>query len=110
MIETLWGTSDQYIRLRYETFIQHPSETVKQILQFVNEEASDLSFLENQTVRLKPNHNVSGNPNRFYTGEVSLKVDNQWESKMRQRDKVLVDLLFPFLWHYGYGWSKPARD
>ena len=102
MIELLWAASDRYMLLRYEDFVDSPQDTLSRISTFINEDVGDTSFLEDHTVCLTSNHNVSGNPSRFQAGQVTLKIDNQWKSEMRQRDKAVVNVLLPFLWRYGY--------
>jgi hypothetical protein len=48
-------------------------------------------------------YGVSGNPNRFQSGPVRLRPDDEWISRMRPRDKTLVTLLtLPLLARYGY--------
>jgi hypothetical protein len=48
-------------------------------------------------------HSVSGNPNRFGTGEVELRADEEWRRAMRGRDRGMVTALtWPLLLRYRY--------
>jgi Sulfotransferase domain len=102
--EALWrGSSGRYIRLRYEDFVEEPQRALKNILGMLHEDSRELAFMDDRGVELGVSHTVSGNPNRFQTGRVWLRLDNEWVYRMRLRDKTLVTLLtFPLLTRYGY--------
>ena len=53
-------------------------------------------------------HSVSGNPNRFGTGEVELRADEEWRRAMRTVDRGLVTALtWPLLLRYRYPLRAP---
>ena len=103
--EALWrrnGRSHRYLRLRYEDFVANPRESFGRILSLLGEEAEPPLAGERE-VKLGVSHTVSGNPNRFETGAVALRRDEEWTQKMSDRDKKLVTALtFPLLKRYGY--------
>jgi hypothetical protein len=91
------------LRVHYEDFIDKPLRTMECILGLVRETEADLSFISKGSVRLDTNHTVSGNPSRFVTGAVELRLDREWEESMRRRDKAVVTILtWPLLLRYGY--------
>ena len=102
--EALWrGSYGQYMRLRYEDFVEDPQRALKDIIDMFQEDVRGLAFVEGRDVELGASHTASGNPNRFQTGTVRLRPDNEWASRMRIRDKTLVTLLtLPLLYKYGY--------
>jgi hypothetical protein len=102
--EVLWrGASGRYMRLRYEDFVEEPQRVLQDILSMLHEDARGLAFVDEWNVELGVSHTVSGNPNRFQTGLVRLRPDDEWASRMRLRDKMLVTLLtFPLLVKYAY--------
>ena len=102
--ELFWGLSkERYVLLRYEDFIAEPQKTIRRILKLVGEEATPLPHVGEHEVQLGINHNIWGNPNRFQTGPVRLKPDDEWASGMRSRDKAVVTALtLPLLAWYGY--------
>jgi len=102
--EVLWrGSSGRYMRLRYEDFVEEPRRAVEDILGMLHEDARRLPFMGERGVELGASHTVSGNPNRFQTGMVRLRPDDEWVSRIRLRDRTLVTLLtFPLLARYGY--------
>ncbi|MGH3320780.1 MAG: sulfotransferase [Streptosporangiaceae bacterium] len=62
-----------------------------------------LGFLSGQGALLGPCHTVSGNPMRFETGRVALRVDDAWRSRLPTLDRGLVTALtLPLLARYGY--------
>jgi sulfotransferase family protein len=102
--ETFWGRFPRrYFRLRYEDFVDEPRAAVGRILDLLQEEATALPFVGDREVKLTANHTVSGNPNRFQTGMVTLQPDVEWKEKMKYKDRALTTLLtWPLLLRYGY--------
>ncbi len=101
--EGLWRNSNRYLRLRYEDFVTNPRESFGRILKHIGEEGSEVPLVGEREIKLGVSHTVSGNPNRFETGSVELKADEEWKSKMETRDRTLVTALTsPLLARYGY--------
>jgi hypothetical protein len=110
----LWAKSpDRYLRLGYEEFVRRPRASVARILEFAGHDADlDAVFADDRTVRLIPSHTVAGNPDRLRTGEVALRLDDEWRSKMRPRDRALVTALTgPLLPMFSLPWrgGSPTR-
>ncbi|MGB5615868.1 MAG: hypothetical protein WBM78_03450, partial [Desulfobacterales bacterium] len=64
---------------------------------------NNLDFLKDRVAQLDTHHTVSGNPNRFETGEIALLADTEWSEKMHTRAYVTVTALtWPLLLTYGY--------
>jgi hypothetical protein len=95
---------ERYLMLRYEDFVKSPQETIERTLELVQEEASQLPFTAKNEVALRPSHMVTGNPGVYKeTGNVRLRLDEDWKAKMEPRDKNLVTLLTsPLMVKYGY--------
>ena len=102
--EALWRDSTgRYMKLYYEDFVGAPRRAVEDILGMLHENARRLPFIGERDVELGFSHTVSGNPNRFQSGPVRLRPDDEWVSRMRPRDRGSVTLLtFPLLARYGY--------
>jgi hypothetical protein len=94
-----------YHLLRYEDFIDHPRAALGQVLDWMGEE-SDLAFInaQNEVQLSTPQCTIHGNPVRFQTGKaVKLRADDEWKTKINQKDKWIVTLLTaPLLKKYGY--------
>jgi len=102
-IEALWRGEDDHLRLRYEDFISDPEDSFEQILDVLNEADADLPLVGEQEVKLGVSHTVSGNPNRFDTGAVTLRQDSEWQKKMKPRDRnIVTGLTLPLLKRYDY--------
>ena len=88
----LWaGSPHRYLRLGYEEFVRQPRSSVARILDFAGHDADlDAVFADERTARLAVTHTVAGNPDRLRTGEVSVRLDDEWRTKMRPRDRALV--------------------
>jgi Sulfotransferase family len=102
--ELLWRRRpDRYLRLRYEDVVEDPRSAVLRIAALVNQSPQRLPFTSDRIVRLGATHSVSGNPNRFGTGEVELAPDTEWMGAMRGVDWALVTAAtWPWLLRYNY--------
>ena len=96
--------ADSYMLLRYEDIMEHPKKEIKEVFKSLNlQDETDHIFIDDHTVQLHPNHTVAGNPMRFKTGNIHLKLDEEWEKKMRQKDRFLTTLFSKrFLKKYGF--------
>ena len=102
--EYLWkGKKDKYLMIRYEDFTREPKAILSEILRFVSEPDASTPFVSEKVVELNINHSVWGNPSRFKTGKIELKIDNEWKSKLNVFDKfVSTACTLPLLLKYGY--------
>lgn len=109
--EALWRRSrERYLLLRYEDLVADPRAALLRVLELVGEGDRDLPFVRGDEVDLGINHTVAGNPNRFGTGTVKLRLDDEWKRRMRLRDRALVTLLtLPVLTRYGYAVGAVAK-
>jgi len=107
--ELLWRRRGRrYLRLRYEDFIGDPPAAIRRIAALAGEAPAALPFSGPTTVRLAATHSVSGNPNRFGTGEVELRADEEWRRGMRGLDRGMVTALtWPLLLRYRYPLRSP---
>jgi hypothetical protein len=100
---------DRWLFLRYEDFAREPRAAVARILTFLGEDPDAGPFVTDDTVELHVNHTVAGNPNRFKTGQVTIRLDDEWTRRMpRTRRLVVRALLWPFLLRYGYPLRRPT--
>jgi len=95
---------DNYKRIRYEDLIKRPKSVLSDIFSFLTiDNKVDKIMIEDDTAYLGTNHTVAGNPVRFRTGKMKLKLDEEWKTKMKNSDKFLVSLLtFPVLKYFNY--------
>jgi len=102
---------DRFLRVRYEDLIDDPRETVRRIVTMAREPDAELPFVDDRTVRLGANHTVSGNPDRFTTGPVSLRSDDRWRGAQRRIDRwETVALTAPLMLRYGYPLRAPSAS
>jgi hypothetical protein len=93
---------DRWMLLKYEDFVQHPKASVDRVLAFLGVSAPG-PFVADDTVALGTNHTLAGNPNRFRTGSVRIREDDEWRSRMAQRDRIIIGAAaYPLLLRYGY--------
>lgn len=93
----------RYFRLRYESLIDNPRNSLSNIMRFLDESPTDSPLVDGSTAWLRENHTIGGNRNRFKSGEIELKIDNTWVSSMKRRDCLIVAALTaPLLKRYEY--------
>lgn len=99
-----------YLRLRYEDFVSAPGSWVRRITEMV-EESATTEYQKNPTrIELGVHHTVHGNPVRFQSGSVELRIDDEWVTKLQpSRRRMMTAVTFPLLMKYGY-LGCPARD
>jgi Sulfotransferase family len=102
--EALWKRyPDRYLNVHYEDFVRAPQQTITRMLDMLGESMGRLPFAGEREVELKGNHTVSGNPNRFRSGTVELRSDDEWKSQMKTSDRIIATALtWPLLIKYGY--------
>ncbi len=95
--------ADRATVIRYEDFVADPKGTLEAIMRLVGESPDVLPLQDDRTLILGPNHNVLGNPNRFSTGPVKVRSDDEWKSRLSRRDAAIVTALtWPLLGRYDY--------
>lgn len=88
----------RYRKLRYQDFVADPRTTVSNILEFVREPADHARVSARRTVELGEDHTVAGNPIRFRRGEIEVRRDDEWRTRMPGTSRALVTALtFPAL-------------
>ncbi|MDT0306763.1 hypothetical protein RM780_07275 [Streptomyces sp. DSM 44917] len=106
--------------LRYERFVAEPDAVLREIAALAGAELApaDLDFLTPSAgpgrppeLKLAAEHSVSGNPMRFDSGTVPLRLDDAWRGALPPRDRALVTALTaPGMLRYGYRLRKaPAH-
>jgi hypothetical protein len=102
VVELLCATADRHHRLRYEDFVADPQGAVSQILEPYESAGATVAGSPGE-IMLEPSHSVSGNPMRFDSGSLRVKIDDEWRAAMSLRDRVEVtSFTWPLLARYGY--------
>jgi hypothetical protein len=96
------GRTGDYALLRYEDLTREPRAAVDRVLGLIGRaDANPVS--EDGTVELGGNHTVTGNPNRFERGRITISEDVRWRTRLPARDRaVTTALALPLLRRYGY--------
>ncbi|MFC4783451.1 sulfotransferase family protein [Nocardioides sp. MAHUQ-72] len=84
-----------FTTVRYEDFVADPSGTVARVLDFAGlpAGADSLRHIDGDRLVLGTNHQVAGNPVRFRTGEVQVRVDEEWRRELSIREQRTVTFL-----------------
>ena len=93
------------IVLKYEDVVHDPISEVRRVVEHVGgvPDSRSLPVVDDGTVSLGENHIAAGNRMRFALGNIHLRHDDEWMSKMPARHRVAVTLLTaPLLRRFGY--------
>jgi hypothetical protein len=103
-LQLLLARSVPVFRLRYETLISNPEETLTKLAQFTSQELMPPNcFLGSHRVDLRANHIFSGNPMRTKIGQTDLKLDDRWKTNFAPlQQRLVTSLTWPLLKFYGY--------
>jgi hypothetical protein len=92
-----------YTRLRYEDLVQDPRNAIAGVFEQLELGEADLSLIDGPNVKLRVNHAISGNPVKFNSGGIALRIDDEWRRAMRERDRKAVGVITGRLMRqYGY--------
>jgi len=92
-----------YIRVLYEDFVRKPQITLNAVAEFLDVPQVKFEGLvtEDNVAQMSVHHTVSGNPSRFNTGDVEIRLDDRWRKEMPNMRKRLVTFLtWPLLKYY----------
>ena len=92
--------------VRYESLVSAPRDELERILRHGGAQVTEdgLAFVREGSVELGVHHTVAGNPMRFDRGRITLRVDDEWRTKLRPGyRRVVGTLTWPLLLRYGYG-------
>lgn len=92
-VRRLFGRSEHYMQLRYEDMVTDPGTTLQRILALADAPELPTTHVSGTSVELQPNHTVSGNPGRFSTGTIDLRLDEAWRREMDPKRRRLVELI-----------------
>lgn len=97
--------ASRFLRVRYEDFIKQPRSIVAAIVRMLGEADAVLPFDDEHTACLGSNHTVGGNPDRFHTGPITLRSDDEWILDQGSRARwVTTAITLPLMRRYGYPW------
>jgi hypothetical protein len=79
--------------IRYEDLMEAPRQHVEAITGFAGISMTPTPFVDDDTVALRPNHTISGNPARFVAGATTIRLDDRWQQEMRPALRRMVTIL-----------------
>ncbi|WP_308167627.1 glycosyltransferase [Catellatospora tritici] len=104
------------LRMRYEDFVAAPADSLRRIRGFSDLPTGKMDLLDRPaatadglpTAQLAATHTVAGNPMRFTTGALTLRLDAAWRAKLAARKRRVLSLItWPLRARYGYlDWRK----
>jgi hypothetical protein len=89
-------------RVRYEDFATNPHQVLQRVAELAGCGTVDAPVRGN-TIDLKTNHTVGGNPGRMGSGRTEIRLDNEWKTGLTRADVIRVtSWCLPLLAAYGY--------
>jgi UDP-N-acetylglucosamine transferase subunit ALG13 len=81
-------------RIRYEDLVADPQGAVSGALERLEVPVEvSMDVTADRVVDLSPSHSVAGNPKRFATGPIRLRLDDEWRRSMRPLPRTVVHAL-----------------
>jgi hypothetical protein len=105
LFHLLRGLRVPTVLLRYESLVRDPARELTRVLDHAGRPPVDgeLGFIGDGWVELGPSHALAGNPMRFRSGRVPLRLDEEWRGELRRRHRLLtLTSTWPLLLRYGY--------
>ncbi len=103
LLELLAARDRNALRVRYEDLVTDPEAVVRSTCSLVGQPGAAPSSEVSR-------HSISGNPMRFESGPLRVKLDDEWIGAMAAGDRRLVTLTTaPLLARYGYVTRRSAR-
>jgi sulfotransferase family protein len=105
LLHLVRGLGVSTVLLRYESLVANPAGELTRVLGHAGRPPADgeLGFVGDGWVELGSNHALAGNPMRFRSGRVPLRVDEEWRGKLRRWHRlVTLGSTWPLLLRYGY--------
>ena len=102
--EALWGGGDRYLRVRYEDLMADAEGTLEAIGAFAGLDIDlDVAMGRSASTSLAAGHAAWGNPNRFASGPITLRDDDEWTREASRSLRTWTGLLAgPVARRYGY--------
>jgi hypothetical protein len=90
--------------MRYESLVERPRYEARRALTFAGLPVADApTDRDGRAVRLTAAHTVAGNPMRFETGTIALRLDEAWRTELPPSDvRTVTTVTRPLLRRYGY--------
>jgi hypothetical protein len=106
--ERLQRVNEQYRLLRYDEFLRDPPGVSHAILELIGEAGRRLPFINDREVILSAHHSIAGNPIRFQTGAVPIRMDEERIGSMGLAAQMTVAILtWPVQGRY---WGRTPRS
>lgn len=102
--EALWGGGDRYLRVRYEDMVADAESTLTTIGEFAGIDIDPaVAMGRSASTWAASGHAAWGNPNRFDTGPIKLRDDDEWTRQASRSLRTWTRLLAgPVARRYGY--------
>lgn len=105
VLERLSDNFSRSLSAKYEHIFSSPKSSLRRLARKLTDPdpLREDVFDSKRTIELGPHHSGQGNPARYQTGEVTLKVDSEWKRKMSDGQKQFLKILcYPKLKKYEY--------
>ncbi|WP_436793945.1 sulfotransferase [Actinospongicola halichondriae] len=110
LIERVGQHAASVTRVRYEDLIADPAATLERIVSATGLATAPIAdMVGDGSISIRGSHTVAGNPARFDTGTVSLKLDDRWRDDQPTLDRwQATAITAPLLRRYGYRAARRA--
>lgn len=79
-----------FMRLAFESFVEAPLETYRDVMTFIGEPPSSSVFVDDHSVKVQPSHTIAGNPGRREGGVRRISLDETWREELTSTQRVAI--------------------
>lgn len=91
------------VTVRYEDFVSEPDRELRRVVSMVEPQRPFRSPFAHGRLPERVHHTAGGNPMRFRQGELAVRPDEEWRTRMKGGQRHFVTwLTWPVLNRYGY--------
>jgi hypothetical protein len=84
---------DRYVLMRYDDLIENPAAALRNLLNVAGLAENDVPAMIGNEIEMNASAAFSGNPDRFKSGPITLKIDDEWRHRMPKRQRAFVSSL-----------------
>lgn len=94
---------EDIIRIRYEDLIEHPTETINKLINFIGLKQTVINNLKEGHIECTPGIGISGNRLRRQSNKIILRKDYSWKNKISSFDNIVAKTFaFRLMKKFGY--------
>ena len=95
--------TNRYILMRYDDLINNPTTALRSALDLAGMRECNVPAINGSEIDMNASAAFSGNPDRFKSGPITLRIDDEWREQMPRWQRSIVSTVnAPLIRRYGF--------